>query len=179
MFTEDAMWRHPVPAATVDDRLWADLRHLYRRIGAMLDHLDALPQAMPHGDASPQNLLVPAAAPDSLVAIDAAITTPHAVGFDLGQLLVGLVHAGQLPAAALPEVHEVLVPSYVDGCRAAGAEVDTHSGQRGYVLTLMVRSVFTSVPFDTLDDADAHAKTHQRAALTRYIVDLTIPIINR
>jgi hypothetical protein len=139
----------------------------------------ALPQAMPHGDASPQNLLVPAAAPDSFVAIDTAITTPHAVGFDLGQLLVGLVHAGQLPAAALPEVHEVLVPSYVDGYRAAGAEVDTHSVQRGYILTLMGRSGFTSLPFDTLDDAAAYALARERAALTRCIVDLTIPIIDR
>ena len=59
-----------------------------------------LPQAMPHGDASPQNLLVPASAPDRFVAIDVGMRTPHAIGFDLGQLLVGLVHAGVVPAAS-------------------------------------------------------------------------------
>jgi hypothetical protein len=31
----------------------------------MLDHLDALPQAIGHGDDCPQNLLVPVDAPDT------------------------------------------------------------------------------------------------------------------
>ena len=64
--------------------------------------MDTLPQALPHGDASPQNLLVPADDPDTFVAIDVSFQNPQAVGFDLGQLLVGLTHAGLLPAAALP-----------------------------------------------------------------------------
>ena len=60
----------------------------------MLDRLDGYVQCIPHGDASPQNLLVPADDPETFVVIDVSFRTPHALGFDLGQLLVGLTHAG-------------------------------------------------------------------------------------
>jgi hypothetical protein len=179
---DGAVWRHPLLAAAVDGRLRDDLSWLYAHTDAMLDQLDLLPQAMPHGDASPQNLLVPATAPDTFVAIDVAFSTPHAVGFDLGQLLIGLAHAGQLPAHALPPIHDALVPSYVDGYRAIGGEIDADSVMRGYVLTMMLRSGFTSLPFEALDGPvteDLRRMANERAALTRYIVDLTIPIVAR
>jgi len=73
-----------------------------------------------------------------------------AVGFDLGQLLVGLAHAGRLPAAALPATHEVLVPSYLEGYRASGGTVHADQVMRGYVLALMLRSGFASLPFEAL-----------------------------
>ena len=57
-----------------------------------------------HGDASPQNLLVPASEPDTFVVIDWSFHGPLAVGFDLGQLLIGLAHAGRLTADVLPDV---------------------------------------------------------------------------
>jgi hypothetical protein len=182
MHDDGGVWRHPVLAAAAGDRLQADLSWLYGQADAMLDQLDALPQAMPHGDASPQNLLIPASAPDCFVAIDVAFCTPHAVGFDLGQLLVGLVHAGQLPAAALPATHEVLVPAYVDGFRSNGGKIDADSVMRGYVLTLMLRSGFTSLPLEALDGPatdDLYGMVRERAALTRYIVDLTLPFVSR
>ena len=69
---------------------------------AVLDALDALPQCYQHGDASPQNLLVPEGNPDEFVVIDWGFDCPQAVGFDLGQLLVGLAHAGELAPEALP-----------------------------------------------------------------------------
>jgi hypothetical protein len=78
----------------------------------LLDRLDVMPQALPHGDASLQNLLVPADALDSFVAIDVSFQNPQVVGFDLGQL----------PAAALPELHAVLVPAFTDGLRAEGGQ---------------------------------------------------------
>ena len=93
--------------------------------------MDALPQALPHGDASPQNLLVPADDPDTFVAIDVSFQNPQAVGFDLGQLLVGLTHAGQLPAAALPEVHAVLVPAFTDGLQAEGGQATADRSPSG------------------------------------------------
>jgi hypothetical protein len=102
LLDRDEVWDHPLIAGAVDDRLRDDLRALGARVPELLDGMDRLPQAPPHGDASPQNLLVPADDPDTFVAIDAAFQSPQAVGFDLGQLLVGLTHAGQLPAAALP-----------------------------------------------------------------------------
>jgi len=43
----------------------------------LLDGMDALPQALPHGDASPQNLLVPADDPGTFVAIDVSFQNPR------------------------------------------------------------------------------------------------------
>jgi hypothetical protein len=172
LLDDDATWRHPV--------LRADLWRLYGQADAMLDQLDLLPQAVPHGDASPQNLLVPAAAPDTFVVIDIGFATPHAVGFDLGQLLVGLAHAGQLAAAALPRTHEALVPSYLDGYRAGGGTVDADQVLRGYVLALMLRSGFTSLPFEALGGpttGELYELARDRAALTRFIIDLSVPIV--
>ena len=120
LLERDEVWAHPLLAGAVDDRLRDDLRALGARVPELLDRMDDLPQALPHGDASPQNLLVPADDPDTFVAIDVSFQTPQAVGFDLGQLLVGLTHAGELPAAALAAIHRTLVPAFTAGLPAAG-----------------------------------------------------------
>ena len=65
----------------------------------MLDALEALPQCYQHGDASPQNLLVPKGKPDEFVVIDWGFDCPQAVGFDLGQLLIGDGQAANTAAA--------------------------------------------------------------------------------
>ncbi len=75
---------------------------------------------LPHGDASPQNLLVPADAPDTFVVIDISFRAPHALGFDLGQLLVGLVHSSEVPAELMPAIADRIVPSYIAGLRRGG-----------------------------------------------------------
>lgn len=97
---------------------------LARRVPTVLTALARLPQLMVHGDASPQNLLVPANDPDSFVAIDWTLGGLAAVGDDLGQLLVGLAHADQLPTAELPGLREVLVPAYTAGLAVEGMLVD-------------------------------------------------------
>ena len=179
MLERDEVWAHPLVAGAVDDRLRADLRALGARVPELLDRLDALPQALPHGDASPQNLLVPADAPDSFVAIDVSFQNPQAVGFDLGQLLVGLTHAGQLPAAALPEVHAVLVPAFTDGLRAEGGQASAEEVAWGYVASLAVRAGFTSLPFERLSEPPTPALAatfRERAALTRVIADLALAL---
>ena len=175
LLEQDEVWDHPLVAGAVDDRLRADLRILGARVPELLDRMDDLPQALPHGDASPQNLLVPAEDPDTLVAIDVAFQAAQAAGFDLGQLLVGLVHAGLMPAAALPEVHPVLVPAFVEGLRAGGGRATADQVAYGYVASLVVRAGFTSLPFERLGEpvTPALAATfRERAALTRFIADL-------
>jgi hypothetical protein len=149
------------------------------RVPELLDRMDDLPQALPHGDASPQNLLVPADDPDTLVAIDVSFQTPQAVGFDLGQLLVGLTHAGELPAAALPALHRTLVPAFTAGLRAAGGRATAEEVAFGYVASLVVRAGFTSLPFERLGEpvTPALAATfRERAALTRVIADLGLAL---
>ena len=131
--------------------------------------LDALPQALPHGDAGPQNLLV---RPDVVVAIDVSFQHPYAFGFDLGHLLVGLAHAGSVPVDGLPEIHEALVPAFVEGVRDGGVEVSPEAVRYGYLGTLVIRSGLSSIPFELLDGDPSAEVFRQRAALTRFILDL-------
>jgi len=179
LLERDEVWAHPLLAGAVDDRLRADLGVLGARVPELLDRMDGLPQALPHGDASPQNLLVPADDPDTLVAIDVSFQSPQAVGFDLGQLLVGLTHAGELPAAALPAIHPTLVPAFTAGLRAAGGRASAEEVAFGYVASLVVRAGFTSLPLERLGEpvTPALAATfRERAALTRVIADLGLAL---
>jgi hypothetical protein len=158
-----------------DRTLRADLLTLAGRVPAMLDHLDRLTPSIGHGDACPQNLLVPADAPDTLVAIDISWQFPEAIGFDLGQLLVGLAHTGELPAEKLPEVHDVLLSAYLDGLGAEGCDVDIDDVRYGFDAAMVIRSAFTSMPWDELNDpvtAELDASVASRAALTRYLVNV-------
>ncbi|SCL14402.1 hypothetical protein GA0070624_0410 [Micromonospora rhizosphaerae] len=179
LLADDDLWRNPLLADTVDSSLRADLRRLAGRLPAILDQLDNLPQAVPHGDASPQNLLVPADAPWELVAIDISFQCPLAIGFDLGQLLIGLVHSGQMASADLADVHDVLVESFAAGMKEYGVEASPEDVEYGYVGSLVVRAGFTSLPFELLD-APPSAKLvemfHERAALTRFIADLGVSL---
>ena len=59
------LWRHPMLASSGGTSLRADLLELAAAAPTILNQLDELPQALPHGDASPQNLLVPLTAPDT------------------------------------------------------------------------------------------------------------------
>jgi hypothetical protein len=93
---DDTVWAHPWLVDHQDLR--AELLSMADAIPRVLDLLDTMPQAMSHGDASPQNLLVPVDEPDTFVVIDISFQTPHAIGFDLSQLVAGLVHAGLRPA---------------------------------------------------------------------------------
>ncbi len=175
MLESDELWRHPLIAGAADPSLREDMRRLARSLPALLDRLDGLPQAVPHGDASPQNLLVPVSNPQELVAIDIAFQTPQAIGFDLGQLLVGLVHAGEMPAAKLAEVHEVLVAAFAAGVKEHGVDVSQDELHLGYVGSLLVRAGFTALPFEMLG-AEQTPQTaemfRERAALTRFLIDL-------
>ena len=166
------LWGHPLLATSGGTRLRADLLELAAATPAILDRLEELPQALPHGDASPQNLLVPLTAPDTLVAIDVAFQCPLAVGFDLGQLLVGLVHAGQMPTSDLPTIHHLLAPAYEDGMNhgkrpAALAEIEA-----GYIGSLVIRAAFTSLPFREPIPSLTDVYLDQRMMLTRFITDL-------
>ena len=179
LLERDEVWAHPLLAGVVDDRLRDDLRVLGARVPELLDRLDDLPQALPHGDASPQNLLVPADEPDTFVAIDVSFQAPQAAGFDLGQLLVGLTHAGEQPAASLPAIHRMLVSSFTDGLRAAGGRATAEEVAFGYVASLVVRAGFTSLPFERLGEpvTPALAATFgERAALTRFVADLGLEL---
>jgi hypothetical protein len=174
-------WRHPVLAAAVrevaDPGLPADLAALGARLPAVLDRLDRLPQCYAHGDASPQNLLIPAGGPAGLVVIDWGFGSPLPVGFDLGQLLVGLASAGAAGLPGLARIDPVIADGYLGGLRDEGYEADPGDVRAGYLGGLAARSALCLLPLERLGrlqpDSDLEALFRRRLRLTREVVDLT------
>ncbi|WP_232828507.1 phosphotransferase [Kribbella monticola] len=175
---DEQTWRHPLLASAVcnagDHGLRDELLELGARLPAVLDALDALPQTYQHGDASPQNLLVSKDNEDEFVVIDWGFDCPQAVGFDLGQLLIGLAHAGELSPDALPAVHRVILPAFREGLAADGMAVPEEQVRYGYLGSLMCRAAFTALPLELFgkNDSVTEALFYERVRLTRAIVDL-------
>jgi hypothetical protein len=180
----DSTWRHPVLAAALreaaDPGLPADLAALGARLPAVLDRLDQLPQCYAHGDATPQNLLIPADRPAELVVIDWGFGSLLPVGFDLGQLLVGLASAGQTPLTDLPRIDAVIFAGYLDGLSDEGYGADPGEVRAGYVGGLAARSALCLLPLERLacepPSPDLQALFLRRLQLTRRVHDLTAEI---
>ena len=64
-----------------------------------------------------------ATAPDELVVIDWAMGTTAPAGEELGQLLIGGAHDGDLDVADLVALRDVVVPAYTAGLAAEGLDV--------------------------------------------------------
>ncbi|WP_020385541.1 phosphotransferase [Kribbella catacumbae] len=182
LLANDQTWRHPLLAeaicSTGDHGLRDELLALGSRLPAVLDRLDALPQTYQHGDASPQNLLVPKDKQDEFVVIDWGFDCPQAIGFDLGQLLVGLAHAGELAADELPTIHTVILPAFMEGLAAEGMTVTEDDVLYGYLGSLMARATFTALPLEQLGKTTECGPElfEQRVRLTRALVDLVSTI---
>lgn len=161
---DEQVWRHPLITPHADERLREDICFLAGQINPILDALERLPHTGVHGDASPQNLLVPADGSAEFVAVDWSWNSPGAIGFDLGQLLVGRAHDGLLPAADLPAVHEAITDGY--------GSVMKHDGYAG---ALVLRSLWTAIPVHRLTgeaDDELRAFFANRVALARYLAGL-------
>lgn len=169
--SDDGLWSHPWLVGHADLR--ADLARLGQRIAGDLDRLDTMVQCLPHGDASPQNLLVPAPTdPAELVVIDLSFRTPHSLGFDLSQLLVGLTQAGEVPAAQLPEIAERILASYLGGVHAEGVTDQDAAIRDAFVTVSLLRSGFDSLLYELLGAASPAVRHtfDERVALTRFLV---------
>jgi hypothetical protein len=182
MLADRQTWREPLLAAAIcnlgDHQLRDDLLALGERVPQVLDALDALPQCYQHGDASPQNLLVPHDSPNEFVAIDWGFECPQAVGFDLGQLLIGLAHAGELAPEALPAVHKVILKAFQEGLQIDGMRVPEDQVLYGYLGSLLIRAAFTALPLELLGKAVGTRELYeQRVQLTRALVDLISPVV--
>jgi hypothetical protein len=174
------VWQHPVLREALrlvgDRQLPADMTALGARLPRVLDMLDDLPQTYAHGDASPQNLLLPAGEPAAIVVIDWGFGTLLPVGFDLGQLLVGLAHAGQADPAAIPAIDAEIFPAYLAGLAAEDYKADPGQVRAGYLGSLAARSALCAIPFEMLENAVPDEQTTamfaQRMKLTRRMLDL-------
>ncbi|WP_206060752.1 phosphotransferase [Nonomuraea basaltis] len=150
---------------------------LARRIPALLEAIDHLPKTMAHGDASPQNLLVPADAPDQFVAIDWGWQDPMPVGFDLGQLLVGLAQQGAVEPGELPAIHHTIQIAYAHGLADQG--MPDQAATTGYLTTLVLRSAFTAIPLERLGEPitpELDELFRKRIGLARFIADLGLTL---
>ena len=159
-----------------DPALPEDMRALADRLPKILDLLADLPQTHAHGDASPQNLLRPAGEAGALVVIDWGFGDLLPIGFDLGQLLVGLAHAGETDPDELPAIDAAIMPGYLDGLAGEGYDVHPRLVRIGYLGGLAVRSAPCALPFEQLSE---HAPSDEllglfanRLRLTRVMVDL-------
>jgi len=164
------IWRHPV------------LREALRRVDdpglpAEMNSLGAqLPQTYAHGDASPQNLLLPAGEPGTIAVIDWGFGTLLPVGFDLGQLLVGLAHAGKTDPEAIRDLDAEIFPAYLEGLAAEGFPAEPAQVRTGYLGSMAARSALCALPLEQLSDAPPTAEAGEllalRLRLTRVMLDL-------
>ncbi len=177
----DALWQHPAVVAamqrTADPALPDQLRALAASVPQLLDLLDTLPQTHAHGDASPQNLLLPASEPDTVVVIDWGFGTLLPVGFDLGQLLAGLAQAGEADPGELAAIDPVIFTGYLDGLADEGYEAATSVVRTGYIGGLTARSALCTLPMELLSGsaepaADTVAAFERGLRLARVLVDL-------
>lgn len=169
---DDTLWAHEWLADHADLR--AELRELAGEIPAMLDRLDTFTMCVPHGDASPQNLLVPAEDLESFVVIDLSFRTPHPLGFDLGQLLVGLTHAGQVPAARMPAIAAAIVPAYVRGVHEEGITHLDAEARDAFATGVLLRSGFDGFLYELIEDpTPANERAFaERVEMARVLVGL-------
>lgn len=173
MLLADEVWRHPLLRHEQDLR--GDLAELARRLPALVGRVAELPQLRAHGDACPQNLLVPIDDPDTFVVIDWAMSSLAAIGDDLGQLLVGHAHDGVLAVTELPALRDALVQAYLVGLATEGVHASTDDVRLGMDGGLAVRSAFTALPVERLAEPVTDELTHhvaQRVELTRYLVEV-------
>jgi hypothetical protein len=170
---DDDFWRRPLVADAFDADLHARMLAAVDALPRLLDELDSFPVMTAHGDACTRNLLGIGAA--EFVMIDFGFWGPGPVGFDLGQLLLGEVHAGERPASTLPELERACVPAYVDGLRDEGSAVTVEQVQRSHALLLTIYCAIPAMPFEHRDAAPTPALRRlyaERAAATRFVLDL-------
>jgi hypothetical protein len=167
---DPAVWAHPLMAEHADPALREDLPALGARIEGLLGAVDLLPHTLGHGDACPQNLLVPADGSARFVAIDWSWPGSLPIGHDLCQLLVGHAHAGLLEPAELPALHEAILEAY-----AAEVDADPQVVRFGYEASLVLRSAWVALPVERLNEeptAELHDLFRRRAGLARFIADV-------
>ncbi|GAB3269973.1 aminoglycoside phosphotransferase/kinase family protein [Kineosporia babensis] len=165
---DDTVWGHPLLADHADLR--AELLAAAPLIPQVMARFATLRHGLPHGDASPQNLLVPRDGSADFVVIDLSFQTPAPLGTDLSQLVVGLAHAGQLPVERLPSVEAAVLSGYRAGLAGTDLPPGDDDIEYAYAGNLLLRSGFTAIPYERLADPEAGPLIRERIALTRFIL---------
>ena len=171
---DGGLWGHPLVAGAFDDKLRGRLLRAADEAPAYVAELLALPRYAAHGDACPNNLLV-VDGYDGFVLIDFGYLTPEPLGFDLGQLLVGDVQTGRIPASSLGSIEDAILPAYAEGVRAEGVEITHDALRRAHALHLMLFTGLSTLPLEHLDaplTPELLAMAAERAEIARFALDL-------
>lgn len=148
-YRDDDLWRHPVLARHVDAGLRDRLLALVHAAPRLVAEIEALPLLSGHGDASPNNILP---TDDGPVLIDWGFFGRHRVGFDLGQLVMSRVDAGDAPADELPALRSRCLQSYREGLRDMGVHIDRSALARAHAVQVAISHGLPAVPLDRLGD---------------------------
>ncbi|SDD38289.1 Phosphotransferase enzyme family protein [Geodermatophilus telluris] len=172
---DDATWAAPVMRVPEVVALRAEVCALARRVGDLHARLAPLPVLPSHGDATPMNLLRPAAAPDTFVLVDWAMAGPAPAGYDLVPLLFGRGECGAAPAGEVPGLLGPAVAAYVRGLATEGVTVSAEEVETGVLLAALLRYPCTGMPLHVLfepatDELLAYAA--RRADFVRMVLDL-------
>ncbi|MEO7352168.1 MAG: phosphotransferase [Marmoricola sp.] len=174
MLAEEGIWMHPLVAGAFEPELRERLLEAADLAPAYAEELSEFPLSTSHGDACPNNLLVPAE-DDGFVLIDYGFWGEMPIGFDLSQLLVGDVQVGRRGAGDLHDLEDTLLAAYVLGLRAEGCEVPEAAVRRAHALQLMIFTGLSTLPFEHLGrepTPEVHAIARERAAIARFSLDL-------
>lgn len=101
------------------------------------------------------------------------------MGFDLGQLLIGLVHSGELTADSAFAFDPGIISAFSRGLSEDGISVPVDELVYGHHGSLLARAGFTAFPFERLGEPPTYALHNlfaQRAALTRNIVNVAVAL---
>lgn len=167
------LWLHPLVAdafTPLRDRLL----HAAARVPDLAAELMRLPVLAGHGDGCPNNLLVRPDR-DGFTMIDFNFFGIAPIGFDLGQLLVGDVQIGRLPADDLAARDRACLTAYHQGLLMEGLEIDASVVRRAHAIQLLLFTGLSMPPFELLDQeptASLHAVARARAELARFSLDL-------
>jgi hypothetical protein len=173
MLREDAIWQHPLVAATFGDGLRDRLRAAADQVPAYLEEVLALPHTAAHGDACPNNLLATSDSPDFTL-IDYGFWLPMPVGADLSQLLIGDVQIGKARAGDLAARDDAHVAAYVRGLRDEGCPIPEPAVRRAHALHMLMMSGLSALPVELLDrppSAALEAQVADRAAIATFCLD--------
>ncbi len=175
LLAADDTWSHPAMRLAEVAALRTDLADLAGRVPALVAELGSVPELPAHGDATPMNLLRPAAGSGAFVLVDWGTSTPAPAGFDVVPLVFGRAEEGTAPPGEVPALLDTAVRAYAEGLAAEGLEVPVDRLLRAVVAAALIRYPCTSLPLDHLggpvtDELLAHAV--ERAAFVRMVLDL-------
>ncbi|MFK0009673.1 phosphotransferase [Paenarthrobacter sp. NPDC090520] len=173
----DDLWKIPAVAEAADPHLIAGLRSLTLRAAGLMEEIIALPALPAHGDASPQNLLIERTdgASTEFAVIDWGLYGGACAGFDLGQLLAGLVNQGTMSGEELYRLEPLCLRAYCEGLADAGVETSEAEVRRGHAASMALFTGLSAVATQRLAEPDSdelRTLVAGRVHMARFVLDL-------